>query len=237
MVTTGKMKHKPKDKEYGIEYYERCKAKGIDYAFYGNWQKQYAKMIVFVSGVYKIEMKDKMLLDVGSACGANLRAFKETGVFAKCIGIDISEVLVQIGNKTNKFDPNELIVDDCATMEKIPDESIDLIHCSQLFEHLPILEVEKTIRSFERVLKKDGIGFVTLNAIKKGQTAKDVTDQDPTHITVMDENQWTKKFRHFNLKKDINKVLAKAKFYPGDDGKNFYQHYINDWSVFVFNKP
>lgn len=234
-MVTGKMKHKAKN--YDKEYYTRCVEKGIDYAFYGKWQQQYAKMVIFVSGVYKVELQNKVLLDVGSACGANLRAFKETGVFSKCIGIDISPYLVDLGNKVNKFDKDELIVDDCARMEKIPDESIDMIHCSQLFEHLSEIDVDRTILSFKRVLKNGGICFITLNAIKKGQTDKDVTDQDPTHITVMDENQWERKFKNFEMKKDIEKILIKAKFYPGDDGKNFYQHYYDDWSVFVFTKP
>jgi len=226
-----------KAKHYGIEYYKRCKEKGIDYAFYGKWQQQYAKMVIYVSEIYKVELQKKVLLDVGSACGANLRAFKETGVFSKCIGIDISPVLVDIGNKVNGFSEGELIVDDCVTMEKIPDESINLIHCSQLFEHLKENDSDKTIRSFDRVLKKGGIGFITLNAVKPGQSPKDVTDQDPTHITVLRERQWERKFKMFELKKDINKTLMKAKFYPGDDGRNFYEHYIDDWSVFVFTKP
>jgi len=223
--------------DYGIEYYERCKEKGIDYAFYGKWQKQYAKMVIFVSEVYKVELKNKVFLDVGSACGANLRAFKETGIFSRYVGIDISEVLVQIGNKANKFNENELIVDDCTKMEKIPDESIDLIHCSQLFEHLNMTEIDETIKNFNRVMKHGAIAFVTLNAIKKGQTEKNVTDQDPTHITVMTESQWEKKFEKFEIKENINKTLSKAKFYPGDDGKTFYEHYIDDWSVFIFIKP
>lgn len=225
-----------KAKDYGDEYYERCKAKGIDYAFYGNWQKNYAKTVVFVSGVYKLDLQDKTLLDVGSACGANLRGFKESGVFSKVRGIDISDTLVKMGNKYNKFDPNELVVDDCSTLSTIPNESIDLIHCSQLFEHLPLNDLDKTISSFERVMKHGGIGFVTLCAIKEGQTPKDVTDQDPTHITVMDEMQWAKKFKMFNLKKDSNKTLAKAHYCPGDDGRTFYEHYIDDWSLFVFTK-
>ena len=227
-----------KAKDYGNDYYERCKEKGIDYAFYGKWQQQYTKMVVFVSEVYKVELQDKVLLDVGSACGANLRGFKETGLFSRCIGIDISETLVQIGNRENGFaPPNELIIDDCTTLSKIPDDSIDLIHCSQLFEHLDPVDADNTIESFNRVLKSGGIGFVTLNAIKAGQAAKDVTDQDPTHINVMTEQQWKKKFKKFNVKDDIKRTLSKARFYPGDDGRNFYEHYIDDWSVFVFTKP
>jgi len=234
-VVTGKIVRKAKD--YGEDYYMRCKQKGIDYAFYGNWQKQYTKMVIFVSGVYKVELKDKVLLDVGSACGANLRGFKETKIFSKIKGIDVSKYLVNLGNEVNNFDNGELVVDDCVSLSSIPDESVTMVHCSQLFEHISESDCNETIQAFERVLTKGGIGFITLNAIKKGQTTKDVTDQDPTHITVLSEDQWRKKFKKFDIKKDIYKVLSKAKFYPGDDGKNFYQHYIDDWSVFVFTKP
>ena len=64
--------------QYGKEYYDRCKAKGIDYAFYGNWQKQYTKLVVFMSQIYMMDYRDKAMLDIGCACGVNLRAFKET---------------------------------------------------------------------------------------------------------------------------------------------------------------
>lgn len=225
------------EKVYGVKYYERCKDKGIDYAFYGNWQKQYAKMVVFVSGIYKIEIAEKTLLDVGTACGANLRAFKETEIFSKVIGIDVSKYLVELGNKVNEFKEGELVVDNCTTMEKIQDETIDFIHCSQLFEHLRYNEVKNTIDQMYRVMKNGAIGFVTLNAIKAGQTEEDVTSQDETHVCVMPEEQWHKTFdRRFQVRKDTEKLMMKAKFYPGDNGKNFYQNYYDDWSTFIFTK-
>jgi len=225
------------DKLYGKEYYERCAAKGIDYAFYGNWQKQYAKMVIYVSGIFKSEIGEKTFLDVGTACGVNLRAFKETSIFTNHVGIDVSEFLVKLGNKVNGFKEGELIVDDSTILKRIPDESIDFLHCSQLMEHLNIDDAKKSIHHIYRVMKQGATGFITLNAIKQGQTSEDVTSQDPTHITVLKEGEWAALFEKFQIKSDSEKLLKKAKFYPGDDGKNFYQHYYDDWSVFVIIKP
>lgn len=224
-------------KIYGEKYYLRCKDKGIDYAFYGNWQKQYAKMVVFVSGIYKVEIANKTLLDVGTACGVNLLAFKETAVFSKVIGIDVSEYLVGLGNAKHDFNEGELIVDDCRTMEKIEDESIDFVHCSQLFEHLRYNEVKNVMKNMHRVMKTGAIGFVTLNAIKSGQTEEDVTSQDETHVCVLPEEKWHGLFStHFSVRNDTEKLMMKANFYPGDNGKNFYQNYYDDWSTFIFTK-
>jgi ubiquinone/menaquinone biosynthesis C-methylase UbiE len=221
---------------YGEEYYKRCKEKGIDYAFYGNWQRNYAKMVIYVTEIFKNELSNKAILDVGSACGVNLRAFKETGVFTQHIGIDISKYLVNIGNKKHGFKEGELIVDSCTEMKHIENESIDLLHCSQLFEHLEGKHIIATIDQFERVLKVGGVAFITLNAVKKGQTSADVTSQDPTHITVLTEKEWADLFRRFEMKKDAELLLKKANFFPGNDSRNFYEHYYDDWSVFVFTK-
>ena len=66
---------------YDEEYYKRCKDKGIDYAFYGNWQKQYAKLVTFMTGIYMMDYRNKSMLDIGTGCGVNLKAFKETNIF------------------------------------------------------------------------------------------------------------------------------------------------------------
>lgn len=224
-------------KIYGKEYYIRCKEKGIDYAYYGNWQKQYAKMVVFVSEIYKTEFANKVLLDVGTACGANLRGFKETGAFTKVIGIDVSEYLIRLGRKVNNFSDEELIVDCCWDMKSIESESIDFLHCSQLFEHLEAKTIQDTVNEFDRVMKPGAIAFITLNAVKPHQTEEDVTSQDPTHISVMTERNWGLMFKdRFNLKENTEQLLRKAKFYPAESSKNFYEHYYDDWSVFVITK-
>ena len=126
--------------EYGKEYYERCRDKGIDYIFYGSWQKQYAKLVVFMTEIYKMDYRDKAMLDIGIVCGVNLKAFKETRIFDKYYGIDISEYFINLGKEKLDFSEDELRIIK-STELPFKNNSIDFIHCSQLFEHLTHEEV------------------------------------------------------------------------------------------------
>lgn len=236
--------------EYGQEYYERCRAKGIDYAFYGNWQKQYAKLVVFMTDLYMLDYRNKSMLDIGCACGVNLVAFKETNIFDNYYGIDVSEYLINLGKEKFRFTDKELIV---GKSEELPfdDNSMDFIHCSQLFEHLSIHQIDQSMSEMQRVLKKRCKLFLTLNAVKAGQSPRDVYKQDKSHVTAKRENWWEKYLSGYFEIQDYNEVQRKwikGKFYPGDEndidpnkeGENkrrtFYDHYKEDWSTFILIK-
>jgi ubiquinone/menaquinone biosynthesis C-methylase UbiE len=230
------------------EYYERCKNKGIDYAYYGNWQKQYAKLVIFMTELYKIDHREKSMLDIGCACGVNLLAFKETRIFTEHFGIDISEYLINLGKEKFKFTEKELKVADCSELP-FKSQSIDFVHCSQLFEHIEIEKTKKAIKEIYRVLKKGKKAFITLNAIKKGQNPNDVFKQDPSHIVAKKERWWNDLFEeNFRIYEYTEQKWMKGKFYPGDkndidpnkEGENkrrtFYDHYKDDWSTFILIK-
>ena len=231
--------------QYGKEYYDRCKAKGIDYAFYGNWQKQYTKLVVFMSQIYMMDYRDKAMLDIGCACGVNLRAFKETRIFDQYYGIDISEYLINLGKEKVGLSNDELRVGS-STELPFDNNSIDFIHCSQLFEHLEKEDILKTIDEIERVIIKGGKVFITLDAIKPGRNKKTVLAQDVSHITAKDKEWWYATLKNkFDIEPDVNQKFMKGKFYPGGlndldpnkEGDNkrrtFYDHYNNEWSVFI----
>lgn len=233
--------------EYGKEYYERCRDKGIDYAFYGNWQRQYAKLVVFMTDIYKMDYRDKAMLDIGCACGVNLKAFKETRIFDKYYGIDISEYLINLGKEKLGMSESELRIGKSSELP-FEKDSIDFIHCSQLFEHLTHDEILDTIEEMKRVLVKDGKAFITLDAIKQGRNKKKVLDQDPSHTIAKDEGWWKSLLiKGFDIQDDImtNRIFIKGKFYPGglDDldpdkeeenkRRTFYDHYKGEWSVFI----
>jgi len=233
--------------DYGEEYYNRCKDKGIDYAFYGNWQKQYAKLVTFMTGIYKMDYRNKSMLDIGCACGVNLKAFKETNIFDKYYGIDISEYLINLGKEKLGLSEDELRVGKSSELP-FENDSIDFIHCSQLFEHLNKDEILDTILEMERVLVNNGKVFITLDAIKHRRTKKIVLEQDPTHVTAKTVESWEARLRkNFEPVKqlEIKEIFSRGKFYPGgiDDidptkqGENkrrtFYDHYSSEWSVFI----
>ena len=233
--------------EYGKEYYERCKDKGIDYIFYGNWQKQYAKLVTFMTEIYKMDYRDKAMLDIGCACGVNLRAFKETRIFDHYYGIDISEFLINLGKEKLGLSESELRIGKSSDLP-FKNNTIDFIHCSQLFEHLTHDEVLDTIQEMKRVLVKDGKAFITLDAVKQGRDKKKVLEQDPSHITAKDKSWWASLLiKGFDVQDDVktNYIFKKGSFYPGGlfdldptkEGENkrrtFYDHYKGEWSVFI----
>ena len=233
--------------EYGEEYYKRCKDKGIDYAFYGSWQKQYAKLVVFMTEIYKMDYRNKSMLDIGCACGVNLMAFKETSIFDKHYGIDVSQYLIELGKKKFELSEDELRIGNSCELP-FENNTIDFIHCSQLFEHLTHDEVLDTIQEMKRVLVKNGKGFITLDAVKRGRNKKKVLEQDPSHTTAKEEGRWKSLLiKGFDIQDGIvtNLAFAKGKFYPGggDDidpakegenkRKTFYDHYNNEWTVFI----
>ena len=230
---------------YDEEYYKRCKDKGIDYAFYGNWQKQYAKLVTFMTGIYMMDYRNKSMLDIGTGCGVNLKAFKETNIFDKYYGIDISEYLINLGKEKLKLSEDELRI---ANSSDLPfeDDSIDFIHCSQLFEHLEKDELITTLNEMKRVLVTDGKLFITLDAIKKGRDKDTVLNQDPSHVLAMNEHWWEDQLKNnFILEENTQQKFMKGKFYPGglndiDPNKKgekkrrtFYDHYSTEWSVFI----
>lgn len=231
--------------EYGKEYYDRCRAKGIDYVFYGSWQKQYTKLVVFMSEIYMMDYRDKAMLDIGCACGVNLKAFKETRIFDSYYGIDISEYLINLGKKKLELSGDELRIGN-STELPFDNNSIDFIHCSQLFEHLEKDDILKSIEEIQRVLVQGGKAFITLDAIKHERNKKTVLAQDPSHITAKDEQWWFGEFKNkFEVLPNTNQKFMKGKFYPGGhndidptkEGDNkrrtFYDHYNNEWSVFI----
>ena len=70
--------------DYGKEFYQRAiDQEGVDYNFYGDWQRSYAKMVIAITDIIKAatDNRDSLMVDIGCACGVTLRAFKETKVF------------------------------------------------------------------------------------------------------------------------------------------------------------
>lgn len=54
-------------------------------------------------------------------------------------------------------DVNPDIVDDGFKLNKFENNSVDLIYCSHMFEHLDFNEADKAVRRWYEVLKKDGV--------------------------------------------------------------------------------
>ena len=78
-------------RQYDRLYYDEHTAAGLDYAAYGDWQRNYGRWLVEV-----LNLQGKRVIDVGCACGAQLRGLIEA--CAQGTGVDVSEYMVEIGS-------------------------------------------------------------------------------------------------------------------------------------------
>ena len=79
---------------YEKDYFDFQQSKeGFDITFYGNWQVDFAKLLMEVAE-FGPEKELEVFLDVGCATGINLRGVDELGIFSKLYGTDISNYMI-----------------------------------------------------------------------------------------------------------------------------------------------
>lgn len=237
MVEKIKLKQEPADP--GKDFYERTKAKGLDYNYYGNWQTNYGKFVIPVSNVLeKVQKGALSLLDVGTCCGVNLLGIKLTGVFKKVVGIDNSPFLINLGKKTHGFTDEELMVLDAREVDGYFDpESFDMIHCSQVLEHIPEELIIDVLRGFSEILSPKGVLMLVVDSVTSGQSAEALKEKEESHVTVKPRKWWNEKISQvFRLDTDAHQRFSHTKFSPDNSKQTFYDYYKDQWSLFVGSK-
>jgi len=101
-------------------------------------------------------LKGKKVLDVGSGRGEFLA--RDPSNF---IGIDVDPILINIcklnGLNARLMNAKEL---------NFPDESFDAVHASQLIEHLNPIDASAFLKETSRIIKKNGIVYLTTPGVK-----------------------------------------------------------------------
>lgn len=225
----------------GKEYYDWAKSKGIDLNYYGDWQKQYAKMVMYITKIIptlaNMQSTSPTILDIGCGTGINLRAFKEAGGFANYLGVDKNEYLLNLGFKNHGFNETQL---KCLDIGKEPlpfeDNSIIFIHSSQVFEHIQDDNIDFVLDEIKRVMHPKGMAFITLAAIKVGQSIDQYT-ADPTHINLKSEVSWVSAFKKkFKIDNSVRAMFKKSKHSPTNDEKTFNDYYGSSWTMYKLIK-
>lgn len=135
---------------FSKEYFESRKKAGCDYESYGDWQKNYGKLLNAMFG-----LKDKAVIDIGGAYGALAQACLESGA-KKVTCTDISKHVIE----TKKFPKVEYVHAPVQHMKAIADASYDLVHVSHVLEHVNEADIERSIKEIGRIMKTGAICFI-----------------------------------------------------------------------------
>jgi ubiquinone/menaquinone biosynthesis C-methylase UbiE len=220
--------------KYDKQYYDEHKASGLDYLVHGYWQKSFATMVT--DATLQNTYEKPFFFDAGCACGTMLQGFKETGVFAQVVGIDVSDYMVSIGREHFKFTPDEIRAGSLH-QTGLPDNRVTLLVSSQVLEHVPEELAEPMISEFARVLRPGGRAFLFLDAVRHGET-KEMYMGDPTHVNIKPVSYWTKLLQSHGLLFDIESYnrFVRSKLGPTEgDPRSFFESYPY-WSTWTLIK-
>lgn len=99
--------------------------------------------------------KDKVVLDVASGEGYGTSMLCTLGKASSVTGIDISEESVKHARDTYGSKKVRFCVDSALELLTIPDNSVDVVVCFELIEH--VKDQKKCLQAIARVLRADGI--------------------------------------------------------------------------------
>lgn len=189
-------------KQFDKIYFENSEC---DYKAFGDWQINYGTMLDVLFNI-----KNKHVLDAGGAFGALGHAMSLQG--AKVTVLDISKHVIDA-----KLFPNiKYQLAPVQSMKKMADDSVDFLHASFVLNHVDTQDIERTLKEFKRVMKKDAISFILMNCDKDGYTVKEMS----------------KYIENVGLT-DITKEYDKAiKSLPKQ--LNYFKEY--KWNVFILKK-
>jgi ubiquinone/menaquinone biosynthesis C-methylase UbiE len=232
------------ENKFDKKFYDDHAREGADYLHYGYWQQQYGWLVAETA--LQQEYQDPFVIDVGCACGAMLKGFKETGLFARVAGIDLSDHMIGLGRTHLGFTDSELIVGSATDMP-FETGTASLVHSQQVLEHIPSEQTNSVVAEIARVLRPGGRVFIGLPALRHGDPPTKHT-RDPTHVNIKPTLYWTTALQQFGLQFDVESFERYARSARGPEASRpalssgarssirpFWQHYPG-WSLWTLIK-
>ena len=209
---------------YDLEYFLRNRANGLDLLHFGDWQQRYARWIADA-----FDLRGRIVLDAGCACGGILKGFIEEGVNA--FGIDCSEDLIQLGRNKWPAIASRLKVADLANIHIIAENAFHWIHCSMVAEHWQPRLVAPILLELQRVLKPSG-QFFCLYESENGCLFGDRNPTDePSHLCLKPESWWTERLQETGWIDESASYQHALAAHPSSMLTDYR------WSWFVARKP
>jgi len=214
------------------DYYQWAKGMGLDYLHHGPWQIGYAKAIADAVGEWPTNAS--LFLDIGSACGSQLKAFKDLGVFNAVKGVEQDGAMVKAGRETFGFLAGELKKATVPPLD-IDDRLVSVVHCSHVLEHMEAGPIRKLAAEVFRVLRSGGCWVVVGPTLKQGQEKADHA-KDSTHVTIARPGWWDVLFHEAGFVFDAEALGRMARSDILVEDRNYLQTY-DRWTVWCLRKP
>ena len=216
---------------YDDRYYKEHADAGLDYLKYDHWQRSYAAMVT--EATLQDACENPFVVDAGCACGSILKGFRDTGVYDRVLGVDLSEHMIELGRERFRYTEAELRAGSIASL---PAEagSVSLLHSAQVLEHIADGMTDAILDEFVRVLRIGGRAFLCLDAVRHGET-RDMYMGDPTHVNIQPVLYWTQKLQSRGLFFDIESYNRFARSERGPtrgDPRSFFEAYPY-WSAWT----
>lgn len=206
---------------YDARYYDEHREAGLDYAVYGDWQRNYGRWFVESLG-----LRGRLVLDAGCACGAIAQGIQDAGAFA-CVGVDLCEHMLAIGRQ--RFPYLKLWTCDAINLHHFPDACFDAIHSAQSAEHWRPEYVPLILAELHRVTRPGGLLFVCLDTVELFERqGRDVLKEDPTHVCIRPREWWHDRLSGAGWRDDTDQHATTLERHP--------LRPANDWDYFVLRK-
>jgi SAM-dependent methyltransferase len=122
-----------------------------DKNFIKRWLQK--RRLVVATHIVDSHCKPRCVLDFGSGNGELCKLIAQRFPSARIVCYEPTPSLM-IEAKENLADLSQ--VDFCVDINDIVDDSVDLIFCLEVFEHLPQIETENALNQFIRLLRSEG---------------------------------------------------------------------------------
>lgn len=206
------------------EYYSYIKK------LFGRWAPIYDIVDIFISGVRDkvVDFTDarngSRILDVATGTGKQAFAFAEKGY--EVIGIDLSEDMLKVASKKNKYENVKFEVTDATNMP-FEDNRFDVSCVSFALHDMPLTIRDKVLEEMVRVTKPKGIIMIVDYALPKNKIGRYLV----YHFAKSYESKYYPQFVKSNLeallkksgigiKEELSVLLGGGRILKGINEKN-----------------
>jgi len=172
--------------------------------WFAKWAPVYDFTDVFVSGIRKkvLEFTDahegSRILDVGTGTGKQAFEYAKRGY--DVVGIDLSEDMLNVANRKNRYGNVQFELADAADMP-FKDNHFDVSSISFALHEMPLIIRQRVLREIVRVTKPEGIIVIVGHALPENKIGRCLV----YHIVRSVEGKYYPEF----VKSDLKALLRK----------------------------